>query len=94
MKNDEKTYSQILARAWSDPAFKEQLLRDPSILKAYGWQWPANVQLKVMEETDNVRYLLLPRPPTQEELSEEQLAQVAGGLSRVTQCCGAGITCC
>jgi Nitrile hydratase, alpha chain len=76
----EQRWTQLMARAWADPAFKAKLLADPaSVLKESGLQVPAGITIKVVENTDKVVHLTLPLPPAPEELSEEELHQAAGG---------------
>jgi hypothetical protein len=76
----EQQWSQLVARAWSDPAFKAKLLADPAaVLKENGIALPAGVTVKVVENTDKVVHLMLPAKPPAEELSEEELHRVAAG---------------
>src|SRR5262245_6999877 len=74
-----KVWSQVVAKAWVDDAFKRRLLADPAaVLQEHGVAVPPGVQVKVVEDTDTVRHMTLPaRPPG--ELSEEELARAAGG---------------
>ena len=75
-----KAYGRVVAKAWSDAAFKQRLLADPSaVLKAEGVAVPEGVELRLVENTDKVVHLTLPAKPA--ELSDEQLDQVAGGAS-------------
>lgn len=77
--------SELVARAWADEGFKKRLMADPvPVLKEHGFPLPpAGVEVRVVENTDNVRYLLLPaRPKTGVgDLSDKDLEGVAGGLS-------------
>jgi hypothetical protein len=82
-----KAVSQITAKAWSDAGFKKRLLSDPvTVLKDYGLTFPPGVTIKVLEDTDTVYHLSLPPKPTDEELSEEDLAAVAGGVMAAPTC--------
>ena len=73
--------SQILARCWSDAAFKASLLADPvAVLKAQGVELPAGVQVRVVEDTDQVAHWVLPARP--DALSDADLDTVAGGGSQ------------
>jgi hypothetical protein len=73
-------WSQIVARAWADAAFKARLLSNPTeVLKEYGLAAPAGLTLKVHENTDKVVNLVLPIKPAPAELSEEELHRAAGG---------------
>jgi hypothetical protein len=72
-------YGKVVAKAWSDSAFKAKLLKDPqAALVEAGVEVPAGVSVKVVEETETTRYFILP-PPPEGELSEEALEKVAGG---------------
>jgi hypothetical protein len=76
----EYEWSQLVAKAWDDPAFKQRLLADPAaVLKENGLKVPAGVQVKVVENTDKVVHLTLPAKPSPAELSEEELHRAAGG---------------
>jgi Nitrile hydratase, alpha chain len=75
----DKQWGQIVAKAWTDEAFKKRLLADPAaVLKDHGITPRPNVQVRVMENTTNLVHLILP-PKTSQELSEEDLKKVAGG---------------
>jgi hypothetical protein len=83
MATDDQTkkMGQIIARTWSDEAFKQRLLADPAAtLKAEGVAIPAGVELRTVENTDKVFYFVLPPKPATGELSDEDLEKVAGGL--------------
>jgi len=76
-------WSQLVAKAWADPAFKARLLADPAgVLKEQGLIVPAGITLKVVENTDKVLHLTLPIKPAEKELSEEELQRTAGGAER------------
>ena len=87
--------AQLIARAWKDEAFKEELLRDPTAVAARelaqlqpGATLPADIQIQVLEETPTTHYVVLPaKPPIEsgEVLSEVELERVAGG------CTGSGM---
>ncbi|HNP73458.1 MAG TPA: thiocillin family RiPP [Kouleothrix sp.] len=76
-----KQYGQVVAKAWADDDFKARLLADPaSVLAEAGLAPPAGVEVRAVENTSNVVYLTIPSKPS-DELSDEQLNQVAGGLT-------------
>src|SRR5262249_17334266 len=75
----ETKWGELVARAWSDPAFKAPLLADPAaVLAENGLVMPPDFKVQVVENTDRVIHLTLPPPPSQ-ELSEEELQRTAGG---------------
>jgi hypothetical protein len=81
---------QVIARAWSDPAYKARLLTDAtSVLKEEGIDYGSGIEVRILENSDSVRYITLPQPPSEVELSEEQLGRVAGGARKrsAADCC-------
>ena len=73
-------WGQIVAKAWQDDAFKKRLLVNPSaVLKEQGLEVSAGVQVRVVENTDQVIHLTLPAKRRDGELSEDELENVAGG---------------
>ncbi|MEO0935123.1 MAG: NHLP leader peptide family RiPP precursor, partial [Cyanobacteria bacterium J06641_2] len=75
-----KLENQIITRALQDDSFKQQLLAGgdatrTAIEQEIDGKIPDNLQIKVLEETANVSYIVLPN----DEVSEEELETVAGG---------------
>jgi hypothetical protein len=72
----------VIAKAWDDPAFKAALLADPRVAfsKYFQYQLPAKPALKVVEQTDTSLYIVIPQRPA--SLSDAELDQVAGGMSK------------
>lgn len=84
--------NQVIAKAWTDDAFKASLLADPAkALAEMGWQVPSHIQLKVVENTDTDVYLVLPRNPGSGHLSEEALDSLTGAGDVVPGVCS--VTC-
>jgi Nitrile hydratase, alpha chain len=77
---------QLIEKAWKDDAFRQALLTDPrgALERALGGKLRAGVQLKVVEETADTFYLVLPanadQTATAGQLSDQQLEAVAGGF--------------
>jgi hypothetical protein len=72
----------VVARAWSEEAFKERLLAEPgAVLREQGLEIPAGVDVRVIEDTAEAVHLVLPPRPTsvKGDLSDEELERVAGG---------------
>lgn len=69
---------ELLDRAESDDAFRARLLDNPNdaVREALSLNIPSNVTLKVHEEDATSIHLVL---PANRELSEEELASIAGG---------------
>lgn len=79
----------IVARAWKEPDYRKRLLADPKsvvqeeLANLYkGAALPPAMKVQVHEEGPNDVHLVLPRNPqefTPQELSDEDLDNVAGG---------------
>jgi Nitrile hydratase, alpha chain len=75
---------QLIEKAWKDDAFRQALVSDPrgAVEKELGGQLPAGLQVKVLAETSDTFYLVLPANPDRApagELTDQQLEAVAGG---------------
>jgi hypothetical protein len=58
-------YAAAVEKAWTDPQFRSQLLSDPrAALTAQGASIPPDVDIRVVENTDEVVHLVLPPPPS------------------------------
>lgn len=79
----------LLAKAATDPKFLADLKKDPAgvIAKLTGVSVPAGVTVKIVEDTDNVVHLVVPkvRAVPNGELSEKELSGVSGGVGGSTQ---------
>jgi hypothetical protein len=63
-------WRQVVARAWSDDAFKARLQASPrEVLAEFGIAVPADLQLKLVEDEPGVKHLVLPRRETQVALA-------------------------
>ena len=73
--------AQLIARAWTDEAFTEELRRHPkaTIEREMGQRLPADVNVRVLDEPANTLYLVIPAKPDSlselDELSEEELTR-------------------
>ena len=84
MADLQQALGRAIARAWSDADFKTRLLSDPAgVLTEEGAEIPAGVELVAVEDTETRWHLVVPAPPGEGELSEEDLANVAGGTGCV-----------
>jgi hypothetical protein len=72
----------LIERSLQDDVFRQQLLADPRAIieSEIGTQLPEDIQVRVVEETGDTIYLVLPSAsPLGEELSDRELEGVAGG---------------
>ena len=83
---EQKTYAEIVQKAWDDADFKKELTANPvaAIEKLTGRKLnlPTGKTLVVRDQTDESKvYFDIPAKPNLEdvELNEEQLETVAGG---------------
>ncbi|MBW4644891.1 MAG: NHLP leader peptide family RiPP precursor [Goleter apudmare HA4340-LM2] len=80
--------SAIIAKAWADDNFRQELLNDPkrAIAQTFQLEIPDNIEVQVLEEPATTFYLTIPPKPfigAGGELSDEQLEAVAGGWVKV-----------
>jgi len=74
-------WGEIVARAWRDEAFKQELIANPKqVLTDAGMTVDEGVEVQVVEDTPTTRHLVFPVTPDS-ALSEEQLESVTGGSS-------------
>jgi len=77
-----KKWSHVVAQVWADEKLKSRLLDNPAaVLRENGIEVPAGVEIRVVENTDIVHYLVLPPKPldSASELTSEQIDAVVGG---------------
>ena len=85
MENVSKGMGKIVAAAWQDQAFLNQLKSDPiAVMKQHGIDVAAGVQVEVVESQPNEFVLVLPEM-VKGELDDEHLAAVPGAGA---QCLG------
>jgi Nitrile hydratase, alpha chain len=84
-------FSAVIQRAWSNEIFKAQLMRNPKkvIKEAIGKEIPSSIDVHVYEDSPTVKHLVLQLSHdvdifSSDELSEEELKMVAGGLQLKT----------
>lgn len=76
-ENQDPVLHSIMVRCWTDTSFKAQLLADPhGVCRAQGLEVPAGVQVRVLENTAQLMYLVIPARPA--DLPDEMLDDVVG----------------
>lgn len=72
----------IIAKSQQDEGYREALLANPknAIQQQFGKELPLGLEVRVVEESANVIYLVLPPKPTV-EVSDADLKAVAGGFA-------------
>jgi hypothetical protein len=75
-------YEALILRCWTDNAFKERFKEDPAAcIREIGGALPEGVTISVHEDTPSVVHLVIPYASN--ELSDESLETVSGGLNLV-----------
>ncbi len=81
-----KKWAQVVAKAWTDEKFKEQLLKNPAkTLATMGIEIPVGQKIEIHAGTNKVVHLVLP-PKPEKDLSEQELSKIAGGAVTCNQC--------
>ena len=63
--------AKIIAKAWSNPAFKRKLLKDPvTVLREAGMDVPDGLQIQMHADTKKLEHGVIPAPPA--KLSKAQ----------------------
>jgi hypothetical protein len=77
--------ARLVARAWENENFKQELLSNPKAVweRESGQKAPEDLEIAVLEESPSRLYILLPQKPAEieefEEMSDLALEAIAGG---------------
>ena len=74
-------------RAWKDEAFRDEFIANPkgTIEKYSGQKLPDELKFVALAEDDKTIYFVIPaKPANTDELSDEDLEKVAGGIDIFT----------
>ena len=75
---------QLLNRVWTDNAFAARLQSDPkAVFAEMGGQISENVEIRVVRDTENVKHVYIPAPPSEGEISDADLLGAQGGTTFV-----------
>jgi hypothetical protein len=70
-------YRELINKASTDLQFRKALLEDPAkVLRGEGWHIPDAMEVRVVENTDELMYVTLPALSL---LTDEEMEQVTGG---------------
>lgn len=81
--------ARVIAKAWTDPAFKQHLLQNPrEALAAEGITVDPNVKIFVHENSDTQIHYVLPQGPGKTPLTERDIerAVIAGATKADGDC--------
>lgn len=77
----------LILHAASNQDFRRELVREPRLtLQQEGWNIQPGIEYRVLIDTDHLNHLVIPQPPTEGELSDEELDSVAGGFAGCITC--------
>ena len=86
MSNDfNKKWAKVVAKAWSDEKFKNELLKNPNkVLKENGIEF-SGMSVEIHENSSKKVHFTLPAKP-EKEISEEKLASTFAGQQTLSGC--------
>ena len=81
MTEQRNQLADLFAACWKDEALKQRFMADPkSVLAEHGMPVPDDMDVTVVENTDNTVHITMPAPPTGGiDLSDDDLSDAAGG---------------
>jgi hypothetical protein len=84
-----KTMAKVIAKAWTDPAYKKRLLKEPAkVVAAEGIKIPKGTKVHIHENSKKAMHIVLPARPDA-ALTADALNQMAGAqgvLSHLYTC--------
>ena len=81
MTEERNALTGLFAACWKDDALKARSMANPkAVLAERGIDVPDNIDVNVVENSDNTVHITMPKAPGgSTELSDEELAEAAGG---------------
>ncbi len=85
MTEQRNALAELFAACWKDEALKARFMSDPkAVLAEHGIDVPDNIDVNVVENSDNTVHITMPQDPTgSSALSDEELLGGAAGSERV-----------
>ena len=85
MTEERNKLAELFAACWKDEALKARFMADPkAVLAEYGMDVPDGIDVNVVENSDNTVHITMPMAPASaSELSDEELANAAGGAKQL-----------
>ena len=83
MTEQRNALAKVFAACWKDEALKARFMADPkAVLAEYGMDVPDGIDVNVVENSDNTVHITMPAAPASAaDLSDEEMANAAGGLN-------------
>ena len=83
MTEQRNQLADLFAACWKDDALKSRFMSEPrAVLAEYGMAVPDGMDVNVVENADQCVHITLPMPPADhQDLSDEELRNVAGGCA-------------
>ena len=96
MTEESNTLTDLFAACWKDDALKARFMADPkAVLAERGIDMPDNIDVKVVENSDNTVHITLPMAPAgSTELSDEEISAAAGGFTQDNLGCSVDLMAC
>ena len=88
MTEQRNALAKVFAACWKDEALKARFMADPkAVLAEHGMDVPANINVNVVENSDNTVHITMPQSPAgAADLSDEEMANAAGGGINWSMC--------
>jgi hypothetical protein len=78
--NEDKKWAKMIAKTWADEDYKARLIAEPArVLKEEGIDVPDDVEIRVVENTSRLSYLVLPVKPQDNAKFDELQTRIAAG---------------
>ncbi|MFM0572036.1 nitrile hydratase subunit alpha [Paraburkholderia caledonica] len=77
----------IFVNCWTDSEFQEKFLSDPhAVLAEWGIDLPPNVQVKVSQDSPDLRHVVIPLPPDPSEVNMKAIGSPVADSCVMSAC--------